>query len=111
MLCLLASWTAVNLTDYFFVRRGHYPISALFTPNGIYGAWTWRGLTAFLVGVAAEIPFVYLPFFVGPAAAALGDVDIAFIVGLLLSGLVYVAVTRSLDVTGELEAIDAKEIS
>ena len=111
MLYLLAPWTAVNLTDYFFVRRGHYAISDLFTPNGIYGAWAWRGLTAFLAGVAAEIPFVDLPFFVGPAAAALGDVDIAFIVGLLVSGLVYVAVTRSLDVTGELDAIDAKEIS
>ena len=107
MLYLLAPWTAVNLTDYFFVRRGHYAIADLFTPNGIYGAWSWRGLTAFLVGVAAEIPFVDLPFFVGPAAAAMGEVDIAFIIGLLVSGLVYVAVTRSLDVTHELALIDA----
>jgi nucleobase:cation symporter-1, NCS1 family len=107
MLYLLAPWTAVNLTDYFFVRRGHYAIADLFTPNGIYGAWSWRGLTAFLVGVAAEIPFVDLPFFVGPAAAAMGEVDIAFIIGLLVSGLVYIAVTRSLDVTHELALIDA----
>ena len=108
MLYLLAPWTAVNLTDYFFVRRGHYAIADLFTPNGIYGAWSWRGLTAFLVGVAAEIPFVDLPFFVGPAAAAMGEVDIAFIIGLLVSGLVYIAVTRSLDVTHELALIDAR---
>lgn len=108
MLYLLAPWTAVNLTDYFFVRRGHYAIADLFTPNGIYGAWPWRGLTAFLVGVAAEIPFVDLPFFVGPAAAAMGEVDIAFIIGLLVSGLVYIAVTRSLDVTHELALIDAR---
>jgi NCS1 family nucleobase:cation symporter-1 len=107
MLYLLAPWTAVNLTDYFFVRRGHYAIADLFTPNGIYGAWSWRGLTAFLVGVAAEIPFVDLPFFVGPAAAAMGEVDIAFIIGLLVSGLVYIAVTRSLDVTHERALIDA----
>ena len=52
-----------------------------------------------------------LPFFVGPAADALGEVDIAFIVGLLVSGLVYVAVTRSLDVSGELDVIDSKENS
>jgi purine-cytosine permease-like protein len=61
--------------------------------------------------VLAEIPFVDLPFFVGPAAEALGEVDIAFIVGLLVSGVVYIAVTRSLDVSGELASIDAKEIS
>ncbi len=33
MLYLLAPWTAVNLTDYFFVRRGHYAIADLFTPR------------------------------------------------------------------------------
>jgi nucleobase:cation symporter-1, NCS1 family len=107
MLYLLVPWTAVNLTDFFFVRRGHYAIADLFTPNGIYGAWSWRGLTAFLAGIAAEVPFVVLPFFVGPAAAAMGEVDIAFAVGLLVSGLVYVLVTRSLDVSHELELIEA----
>jgi purine-cytosine permease-like protein len=107
MLYLLAPWTAVNLTDYFFVRRGHYAIADLFTPNGIYGAWSWRGLTAFIAGVLTEIPFVDLPFFVGPAAKALGEVDIAFMVGLLVSGVVYVALTRSLDVSAELVFIDS----
>ena len=107
MLYLLVPWTAVNLTDYFFVRRGHYAIADLFTPNGIYGAWSWRGLTAFLIGIAAEIPFVVLPFFIGPAAAAMGDVDIAFVVGLLVSGVVYVLLTRSLDVSHELELIES----
>ncbi|OBF35155.1 allantoin permease [Mycobacterium sp. ACS1612] len=107
MLYLLVPWTAVNLTDYFFVRRGHYAIADLFTPDGIYGAWSWRGITAFLVGILAEIPFVVLPFFTGPVAAAMGDVDIAFAVGLLVSGVVYVLLTRSLDVTHELALIEA----
>ena len=107
MLYLLVPWTAVNLTDYFFVRRGHYAIADLFTPKGIYGAWSWRGLMAFLVGIAAEIPFVVLPFFVGPVAKAMGDVDIAFAVGLLVSGVVYVLLTRSLDVSHELELIES----
>jgi purine-cytosine permease-like protein len=107
MLYLLVPWTAVNLTDYFFVRRGHYAIGDLFTPDGIYGAWSWRGITAFGIGIAAEIPFVVLPFFVGPVAAAMGDVDIAFIVGLLASGLVYVLLTRSLDVSHELALIES----
>jgi purine-cytosine permease-like protein len=58
-------------------------------------------------GIAAEIPFVVLPFFVGPVAAAMGDVDIAFVVGLLVSGVVYVLLTRSLDVSHELELIES----
>lgn len=107
MLYVLVPWTAVNLTDYFFVRRGHYVIADLFTPEGVYGSWSWRGITAFTVGVIAEIPFMYLPFFVGPAAGAMGDLDIAFVVGLLVSGLVYIALTRSLDVSRELAMITA----
>jgi purine-cytosine permease-like protein len=58
-----------------------------------------------VIGIAAEIPFVVLPFFVGPVASAMGDVDIAFIIGLLVSGVVYVLLTRSLDVSRELALI------
>ena len=105
MLYLLVPWTAVNLTDFFFVRRGHYVIADLFTPAGVYGAWSWRGLVAFAAGIAAEIPFLVLPFYTGPAAAAMGDVDIAFVVGLLVSGLVYIALSRSLEVSHELALI------
>ena len=37
-----------------------------------------------------------------------GNTDIAFIVGLLVSGLVYIGVTRSLDVSRELELINSR---
>jgi hypothetical protein len=37
----------------------------------------------------------------------MGDVDIAFIVGLLVSGLVYLLLTRSLDVSQELALIES----
>lgn len=30
MLYLLVPWTALNLVDYFFVRRGHYAITDIF---------------------------------------------------------------------------------
>lgn len=108
MLYLLVPWTAVNLTDFFFVRRGHYAIADLFTPRGIYGAWSWRGLVAFVAGIAAEAPFMVLPFFKGPAAAAMGGVDIAFVIGLLVSALVYLLLTRSLDVSHELALIESQ---
>lgn len=101
MLYLLVPWTAVNLTDYFFVRRGHYVIADLFTPAGVYGRWPWRGIGAFLIGIAAEIPFMDLPFFVGPAASAMGEVDIAFVVGLVVSGGAYVLFTRTQDLSAE----------
>src|SRR5262245_9554321 len=60
MLYLLVPWTAVNLVDYFFVRHGHYAIADIFRLDGVYGRWGWRGLTAYVVGFAAELPFMYI---------------------------------------------------
>ena len=117
MLYLLVPWTAVNLTDYFFVRRGHYAIADLFKVDGIYGAWGRRGLIAYFVGFLVEIPFMVLPdlggwSYTGFMAKALNDVDIAWIVGLIVSGGVYWLLTRSLDVESErrAEAISQREL-
>jgi NCS1 family nucleobase:cation symporter-1 len=114
MLYLLVPWTATNLVDFFFVRRGHYAITDLFNPNGIYGAWGRRGLIAYGVGFLFEVPFMVLPdlngwSYTGPMAKALDGVDIAWIVGLIVSGGVYWWLTRSLDTERELRAVADSE--
>ncbi|MEV8312354.1 cytosine permease [Streptomyces flavidovirens] len=109
MLYLLIPWTAVNLVDYFFVRRGHYAITHLFRPDGIYGTWAWRGLAAYGVGLALMVPFMVVGPFTGPVAAALGGVDVAFVVGLAVSGVLYYVLTRRLDLTTEEPAVAASE--
>jgi NCS1 family nucleobase:cation symporter-1 len=106
MLYLLVPWTSINLIDYFFVRRGRYVIAQLFLPNGIYGAWGVRGLVAYVIGFAATLPFFVLPgFYVGPAAQALGGVDVGWLVGLLVSGSVYAGLSRSVDPAREALAV------
>jgi purine-cytosine permease-like protein len=109
MLYLLAPWTAVNLVDYFFVCRGHCAITDLFTPDGIYGAWAWRGILAFAVGIVFEIPFMVLTSYRGVAAQWLSEVDISFLVGLVLAGGLYYLLTRSLDLSAEQPAIERSE--
>lgn len=98
MLYLLVPWTSINLIDYFLVRRGRYVIGQLFVPEGIYGTWGARGLSAYVIGFAATVPFFVLPeVYVGPAARALGGVDVGWLVGLLVSGVVYAVLSRSVD--------------
>jgi purine-cytosine permease-like protein len=110
MLYLLVPWTSVNLVDYFFVRRGRYAITHLLMPHGIYGAWGRRGLTAYLVGFVATLPFFVLPeVYSGPAARALGGVDVGWLVGLAVSGGVYYLLCRSLDLARESGAIAESE--
>ncbi|MCW2918199.1 MAG: putative family transporter [Actinomycetia bacterium] len=109
MLYLLAPWTAVNLIDYFFVRRGHYAVTHLFRPDGIYGAWAWRGLVAYFAGLLSSVPFAVLSFYTGSAAKALSGVDISFAVSMVVAGGVYWMLTRSLDVTAEEPAVAESE--
>jgi len=115
MLYLLVPWTALNLVDFFFVRRGHYAITDIFRPAGVYGAWGWRGLTAYFAGFAAEIPFMVLPPIAGFSYTGFfpnhvtNGVDYSWVVGLLVSGLVYLVLSRALDLKSEQAAIAASE--
>lgn len=109
MLWLLVPWTAVNLIDFFFVRRGHYAITHLFTADGIYGAWAWRGLIAYAVGLVVSLPFLVTSFFTGPVATAISDVDVSAPVGLALSGVVYLALMRSYEHHHEHAAVQESE--
>src|SRR6201996_7817489 len=109
ILYLFVPWTAVNLVDYYIVRRGHYAIAEIFNPSGIYGRWGWRGIVAYLVGFAAMVPFFHVgALFVGSAADALGGADISFFVGLPIAGVLYYLLTRSLDVAAERRVADAE---
>jgi NCS1 family nucleobase:cation symporter-1 len=110
MLYLLVPWTSINLIDYFFVRRGRYAITHFFQPHGIYGAWGWRGLSAYVVGFAATLPFFVLPdLYTAPAARALGGVDVGWLVGLVVAGTLYLALSRSFNPERESAAIMESE--
>jgi nucleobase:cation symporter-1, NCS1 family len=79
-------------------------------PDGIYGPWGARGLAAYGIGFVATLPFFVLPdVYTGPAARALGGVDIGWLVGLIVSGAIYFLLCRSLDVSRESAAIAASE--
>ena len=109
MLYFLVPWTSVNLTDYFFVRKGRYAIPHFFMPkSNLYGSWGLRGIAAYAIGFVSMIPFFYIydgveqrEVYVGPLAKALGSIDIAWLVGLIVSGLVYYWLSRSIDLQRE----------
>jgi nucleobase:cation symporter-1, NCS1 family len=112
MLYFLVPWTAVNLVDYFFVRKGRYAISHFFTPDGIYGAWQVRGIAAYLIGFAAMIPFFAIvdnesgkEIFVGYFAHLMSGIDLAWLVGLVVAGATYYVLSRTLDLRAEEKVI------
>jgi purine-cytosine permease-like protein len=103
---LFTPWTAINLVDFFFVRKGRYSIRAMFMADGLYGRWNWRGLLAYFIGFASMIPFFKTGLFVGPVAEALGKADVSMLVGLPVSAAVYLWLCRNLDLASEQEQIE-----
>jgi NCS1 nucleoside transporter family len=97
LLYLFTPWTAINLVDFYIVRKGHYSVREIFNPHGMYGRWSWRGLSAYGVGFVVMIPFFSTDLYKGPVARALGGADIAMLVGLPVAALVYLWACRSLD--------------
>ncbi|MEO5711677.1 MAG: cytosine permease [Nocardioidaceae bacterium] len=94
-------WTAVNLVDYFLVRKGHYAIAEIFRPDGIYGRWGWRGIVSYLVGFVAMVPFFSTGIFSGWVANASDGADYSLFVGLPVSGILYWVLCRNIDVDAE----------
>ncbi|HEY5985596.1 MAG TPA: cytosine permease [Streptosporangiaceae bacterium] len=101
VLYLFVPWTAVNLVDYYVVRRGHYAVAEIFNPRGIYGRWGWRGITAYVVAFGAMVPFFSTPSFTGPVANSLDGADISIFIGLPIAAGLYYLFSRNIDVETE----------
>ncbi len=104
MLYFLVPWTAVNLVDFYIVRRGHYVVSEMFNPSGLYGRIGWRGVGSYLIGLASMAPFASTTIFTGPVAKALDGADVSFAVGLAVAGILYWLLARDIDGRREQQA-------
>src|SRR5712672_1468931 len=105
LLYLFTPWTAINLIDFYVVRKGHYSIREIFNPRGMYGRWNWRGLLSYAVGFVVMIPFFSFGTHQGVVARALGGADLAMLVGLPVAALLYWSLCRKLDLEAELRQV------
>ena len=110
LLYLFTPWTAINLVDFYVVRKGHYSVREIFNAHGMYGRWSWRGLLAYGVGFVAMIPFFSTEHFKGPVAKALGGADVAMLVGLPVASLVYLWACRSLDLVADRRRAETADV-
>jgi len=94
MIYLLVPWSAINLADYYVVQKGVYDIPDMFQVAGRYGAYRWKTIAVYAIGVAVQEPFMSFSFYRGPFAQAIGA-DIAWLPGLLVAGLLHIAVERN----------------
>ncbi|MEV0169207.1 NCS1 family nucleobase:cation symporter-1 [Nonomuraea fuscirosea] len=88
-------WTAVNLIDFYLIRKGDYAVADLFRADGgRYGRYDTPALVAYTVGVLVEIPFMSTALYIGPVADLLAGADISWIVSLAITIPLYLALAR-----------------
>jgi len=87
-------WSAINLADYYVVRKGAYAIDQMFELDGLYGRFRTGALAVYFFSIFCQIPFMSLSFYVGPVARILGA-DVAWVPGLIIPTVLYIVVERT----------------
>ncbi|QIK63703.1 cytosine permease [Leucobacter viscericola] len=96
LLYVLIPWSAINLADFFIVQKGEYVIADMFMRDGgRYGRWNRIGLISYLIGLVSQVPFMITPMYTGPLAEPLQNIDIAWLVGFVVTGAVYLVWMRA----------------
>ncbi len=90
----IAPFCAIVMIDWHDARQRYTPSflrNALAFRNLRSG---WSALIAFVLGFGAMVPFMNTSLFTGPVAQALKGADLAFYVGFIVTGLLYLALRK-----------------
>lgn len=92
LLLVLVPWAAINLIDFYLIKRGRYDIAAIFQADGgVYGRFNPQAIVAYASGILVQLPFANTALYAGPWANYVEGVDLSWLVGLLVTGPLYYA--------------------
>jgi NCS1 nucleoside transporter family len=96
LLLWMSPFAGVVMADFYIKRRGQVDIPELYRAPGVsaYGDINWAGMVGFIAGLIAgwSVQNGLVPALQGPIATGLlGGADLSWLVGILVSGGVYLA--------------------
>lgn len=94
----ISPWAGITLVDYFLVRKRSIDIDQLYAEPSAsrYGDINWMAIGSLLIGVFAGWLFQVgaTEGLTGPVAAAMGNIDLSWLVGSVVSGGIYYLVAK-----------------
>lgn len=99
LLLWTSPWAGVVLADFYIKRQGQIDVAELYRDPDVsaYGDINWSAIIAFMAGLVAgwSVEDGLVPALQGPISTGLlGGADLSWLVGILLSGIVYLALGR-----------------
>ncbi|MEN5061891.1 cytosine permease [Luteimonas sp. TWI1416] len=89
ILFVMAPWVSINLFDFYVLHRNGYDIKSIFAADGgVYGRFNSRAITAYVIGIVVQLPFLKNPWFHGIWADAFAGVDVSWVLGIASSATV-----------------------
>jgi len=87
-------WSAINLVDFYVVRRGHYDVPSFFTRKGKYADFILPACIIYVITLGIEIPFMNTTLYLGPVSKAMTGANIDWIVGFVSAAVLYYVVSK-----------------
>ncbi|MGH7642463.1 MAG: purine-cytosine permease family protein [Candidatus Dormibacteria bacterium] len=82
----IGPWVAVVLVDWFFKHKGSYELRALYSQSSTVRV----GTIAWIVGLAASVPFMNQTWYVGPIPSAYPQLgDVSYLVSFVVAGSIF----------------------
>ncbi len=94
ILFFIIPWSIITLSDFFILKRVNYPPDAFNQKDGIFGKINIPTMIIYLSTILIQIPFINTELYVGPIAKLLDGLDIAWIVGGVVSFLLYIGFAK-----------------
>lgn len=89
-------WLAIRIMDHYWKHRSDTaPIDQFCKKDGAFKGVRWPGMIAFLVAIAASVPFMVTDIFIGPAAKALGGADVSYVISFAVAAILYGILEKS----------------
>ena len=94
-MAVLSPWTAINLVDYYLIEHGRYDIPSLYrNDGGVYGYVNGLAVACYVLGIVVQVPFLSNSLYTGVIANQLGGIDISWILGIVVPGVLYWVLAR-----------------
>lgn len=94
ILFFIIPWSVINLTDFYLLKHNDYHHEEFMKKDGAFGKLNKSTLLAYLLTVLFQIPFINTEIYQGPISVMMEGLDLAWIVGIVVSFCLYVSLLK-----------------